>query len=109
MLVTGMLFYIYVVVGDAKRHSNDDLWLAFRAERVRVIVAALLLLFAIAHRWFLHVVKADYECMQYERLVQRTATIYSLMSEAQSRDERDKMSPYGIPTTILIRPLLEEV
>lgn len=106
--MTGMLFYIYVIVGDARREHDDNVWKAFCAERVRVAVAFAFILFAFVHRWFLRIIKMDYETMQYERIVQRTATIYSLMSEVQSRDEHDKLSPYA-PTTVLIKPLLDEV
>lgn len=109
MLCTGMLFYIYVVVGDQARQLEDrSVWKAFRLEQNRVVVAVLLLLFSFAHRWFLRLIKLDYDTMQYERLVQRTATIYSLMSEAHSRDEQHK-GPYSNATTVLLRPPVADV
>jgi hypothetical protein len=104
-----MLFYIYVVVGDQTRQLEDqNVWTAFCTEKSRVIVALLLLLFSFAHRWFLRLVKLDYDTMEYERLVQRTATIYSLISEVHSRDEQHK-GPYSNATTILLRPPIAEV
>ncbi|KAI6243188.1 hypothetical protein M3Y99_00142600 [Aphelenchoides fujianensis] len=97
MLVTGMLFYIYVVVGDARRRLSPpeakrpaemvDVWTAFRAELPRVLVAVGLLLFAVAHYAVLRIVQLDDENLQYERFQQRTTTIYSLVSECQSRAE----------------------
>lgn len=91
MLSAGMLFYVYMIVGDSRhRQSQNGIWEAFRQEKVRVLVALLLLIFAVAHRWFLIIVKLDHEFMRYERLVQRTVTIYSLMSEINIRGEHDK-------------------
>lgn len=109
MLVTGMLFYMYIIIGDSQRlHGYESIWMTFQHERVRILVAFSFLIFGLAHQWFLIVIKTDYEFMRYQRLLQRTATIYSLMSEIQSRDEREKQPPY-LSTVVVIKPLLEDI
>ncbi|KAI6206181.1 hypothetical protein M3Y94_00878200 [Aphelenchoides besseyi] len=116
MLTSAMLFYVYVIVGDAKRRpmvvdgteTKMDLWTAFRSEIVRVLVAVALIAFALAHRAVLQVVKMDDANLQYERFQQRTATIYSLASECHSRAGEEALT-YKLQNPLTSAPYLSTI